>query len=365
HGVRQLRRRAPGHRGSDLCRVLRLHRSRPGVPAGPVLRRLHRCQRPGVLMTLGCATHTYTITDRDGGTVATSGLLTSVAYNRVLNDVSTASVVIGVSGPECCSDLGGLRSWRHQLNIYRAGESGSALVWSGLLVNIDWQFDRVSVEAVDIIGLLDRRVPHQDFVFEGVDLTEIASQLITDGFAPDDTGHSITVMGLAGVSGGRSYPANIGQTADHLRDLTETGIDMTAVGNNIVLLPDGFCEVVGRLSDDDLPDGLTVSEDGASLATRTIVAGTEDDDPVGTAGGTNAYYGLLEKYTEIQNITDQTSADEAAQARLKAALAVPVFIDTQNITLSPQADVSVENLVPGWCLDITSDATCRTITQRL
>lgn len=312
-------------------------------------------------MPIGCASHSYTITDRDGGFVTASGVLTEVLYNRLLNDASTASVTIGVSGPNCCTELGDVRSWRHTLNLFR----GEEFMWSGFITNVDWSFDQVVVDATDIIGLLDLRVPHQDFAFTDTDLTEIARQLVEDGLAPDDPGHDVTVIGTAGVTGGRSYTENIGQTADHLRDLADTGIDFTAVGNNIVILPDDFCDVVGRLSDEDLPEGLTVSEDGASLATRQIVAGSEASGAVGVAGGTNAYYGLLERYTEQTSITTQAAADSAAAARLAASAVVPVFINTQNITLSPTANVEVAQLVPGWCVDITSDSTCRTISQRL
>lgn len=315
---------------------------------------------------LGCATHAYTITDRDGGDVNSSGILTAVSWNRVLNDVSTAAVIIGVSGLECCAELGGLRSWRHQLNIYRVnGDGSSGLVWTGPIVNVDWNQDQVAVSAVDVLGWLDRRVPHRDMAFENTDLVDIAAALIDDGFQPDDPGHTTTVIGPSNVLGGRAYEMNIGQTLDHVRDLADTGIDFTAVGANAIILPDDFCDVVGRLSDSDLPSGLAVSEDGASLATRVVVAGTEDGDPVGTAGGASAYYGLLEKYIEQRNITDQLAADQAAAGALGPLLAVPVFIDTQDITLSPTADIELSNLVPGWCLDVTSDSTCRTITQRL
>lgn len=316
-------------------------------------------------MAIGCATHSYTITDRDGGTVATSGDLTAISYTRLLNDVSTAAIVIGISGPGCCEQLRNVRSWRHQLNLFRITDTGSSLMWAGPIVNVDWEEETVAIDAVDIIGVLDRRVPHQDFFFEATDLADIAAALIEDGFAPDDPGHTTTIIGQSGVSGGREYPINIGQTADHLRDLSDTGIDFTAVGTNILILPDNFCDVVGRLSDNDLPSGLTVSEDGASLATRVIVAGTQDDSPVGTAGGINSYYGLLEKYTEQDNITTQDAADQAAASRLSSSLSVPVFIDTKNVTLSPNANINVNSLVPGWCVDVTSDRTCRTISQRL
>lgn len=312
-------------------------------------------------MPVGCASHSYTITDRDGGLVNASGTLTDVEYTRLLNDASTATVTVGVSGPDCCAELGNVRSWRHQLNIYR----NDAFMWSGYITNVDWDRDKVVVDATDLVGLLDRRVPHQDFTFTDTDITEIARRLVEDGLAPDDPGHTVTIIGEAGVDGGRTYAENIGQTADHLRDLADTGLDFTAVGNNLVILPDDFCDVVGRLADEDFPAGLTVSEDGASLATRYIVAGSDDSGAVGVAGGTNAYYGLLEVYAEQTSITDQTSATAAATAALKAALSVPVFMETNNITLSPTANVEVVSLVPGWCVTVTSDATCRTVTQTL
>lgn len=318
-------------------------------------------------MALGCTeVHSYTITSRSGGTVASSGDLTYVSWSRLINDSSTASVKIGVSGPDCCAQLGNIRSWNNILNIYRGG----SFVWSGFIVNVAWKRDYVEIDAIDIIGLMDRRVPHQDLTFTGTDITEIARQLIEDALAPDDPGHTVTVVGDAGILGGRAYEQNIGQSADHLRDLADTGLDFTAVGNNIVILPDGFCEVVGRLSDEDLPAGLSVAEDGASLATRVIVAGStsagqSNPSIVGTAGGTNAYYGLLERYVEQNTLTTQAAADQAAQARLATSLGVPVHIDTSQVTLSPTAAVDITKLVPGWCLDVTTDGTCRTISQRL
>lgn len=312
-------------------------------------------------MTLGCANHSYTITDRDGNPIVSSGDLTSVEYNRQLNEVSTATLTIGTGGPDCCGQLGNIRSWRHLVNIFRNGE----FAWSGFLVSIEWTADGVEIVAVDIIGLLDRRVPHQDFDFIGTDLTEIARQLIDDALMPDDPGHEVTIVGPSGVLGGRSYDQNVRQVGDHLRDLADTGIDFVAIGSNIIILPDSFCDVVGSLSDLDLPDGLSVAEDGARLATRQIVAGSEESGALGVAGGINAYYGLLEVYEEQTTITDQAGAEDAARARLASSAVVPVFIDTKQVTLSPDTALTQAQLIPGWCLDVTSAGTCRTVTQRL
>lgn len=313
---------------------------------------------------LGCASHSYAVVDRSGGIVTASGVLTAVEWNRVLNDSSTAQVTIGVSGANCCAELANIRSWRHSLWIYR----DDAFVWSGPITGVDWAAEEVVVTAVDLIGLLDRRVPHQNFAFTNTDVTEIARQLIEDGLAPDDPGHTTTIVRPALVTGGRNYTRDVGQTADHLRDLADGGLDFVSVGSSVTLLPDGFCDVVGRLSDADLPEGVTVTEDGASLATRQVVSADTESTIVGTAEATGAvrdYYGLLEVYSQDTSISSQADADTAAAARLASSAATPIVIDSQNVTLAPTANVDLRSLVPGWCLQISTAATCLPVSQVL
>ena len=308
----------------------------------------------------GCGSHSCLITDRGGATVTPAHTLTDVEWTRTLDETSSARIVVQPDG-DCCERLGKVRSWRHYLNIWRDG----APVWSGPIIQVEWSLGSVEIWAGDILAFLDRRVPHADITFGGADLVDIAKWLIDDGFAPDDPGHTIEAVGRAGVRGGRKYRRGIGQTGDHLRDLAETRLDYTAVGSRIVLLPESHAVTVGRLSDADLPEGLVVAEDGTALGTRWIVAGDEDGDVYGEAGGTDPYYGLLERYVEQTTITTNAAATDAARSRLRASLPVPVFIDTQEVTISPDAAVEVPLLVPGWCLDITTQVTCRPVSQRL
>ncbi|QKW06919.1 hypothetical protein HUT18_11475 [Streptomyces sp. NA04227] len=300
------------------------------------------------------------ITDRSGATLTPVHTLTEVEWTRNLDDTSTARVVVQPDG-DCCERLGEVRAWRSYLNIWRDGVP----VWSGPVLQVEWSLGKIEIWAGDLLAWLDRRVPHQDITFGGSDLTDIAEWLITDGFAPDDPGHEIQILGRSGVRGGRKYLRNVGQTGDHLRDLAETGLDYTAVGSRIVLMPENHTVSVGRLSDADLPEGLIVAEDGTALGTRWVVAGDDEGDVLGEAGGADPYYGLLERYVEQTTITTDAAATEAAKSRLRSSLPVPVFIDTQDVTISPDAAVEVPLLVPGWCLDITTQVTCRPISQRL
>lgn len=313
-------------------------------------------------MAVGCGSHQAVIVDRSGATVATAETLIEAEWSRVLDDTSAARIVVRPDG-DCCQAMGRVRSWRHRLDLYREGIP----VWSGPIITITWSAEEVQVVAADITAWLDRRVPHRDMRFVATDLSVVAERLISDGFAPDDPGHEVQIVGPSHVRGDREYEEDVGQTGDHLRDLLNTGIDMTTVGSRILILPEDHCDRVGSLGDDDFPEGLTVVEDGAALATRWVIHGnTNEDEAVkGVAGGTDGYYRLLERVDEETSILDSGSAAAAARSRLRASQPAPVFIDSQTATLSPDAPVEVASLVPGWCLDITSTATCRTIQQTM
>lgn len=308
----------------------------------------------------GCGTHRAVIVDRDGGQITAAEVLTYVEWNRLLDETSTARVVVNPEG-NCCERLSDVRSWRHSLLVYRDDKP----VWQGPITQIEWGFGEIEILASDVSAWLARRVPHESRSYTDTDLTVIGQWLITDGFRPDDPGHQVETVAPARVRGGRSYTVNVGQTLDHLYDLAETGLDWTVVGGKFVLLPEDWSAAVGRLTEADMPDGLTVTEDGASLATRWVVAGQEEGDVIGEAGGADAYYGLLERYVEQTSITTVAAATAAAEAKLRTSRQAPVFIDTKEVTISPQAAVNVPDLVPGWCLDISTTRTCRTVSQRL
>lgn len=308
----------------------------------------------------GCGTHTATILDRNGATVSTAEVLTEVEWSRVLDGTSAARALIQPDG-DCCNRLGAIGSWRSRLVIFRDGQ----YVWDGPVTSVTWSLGQVEILAEDLSVWLNDRVPHENKTFTNVDLSEIAEWLIDDGFAPDDPGHTVQIIGKAGVSGSRSYTAGVGQTGDHLDQLAEAGIDYTVIGSTFLLLPETHLVSVGRLSDVDMPEGLEVSDDGKALVTRWIVEGSDDSGVIGSDGGTDPVYGLHERYIQMTEITDAASAVQAAKARRRTSAQVPVFIDTQQVTISPLAAIDVPNLVPGWALDVTSASTCRKVTQRL
>lgn len=305
-------------------------------------------------------TYAVRVVDRFGAVVADANTLTTVEWTRVLNDTSTARVVVKPDG-DCCAEMGNIRTWGHSLYIYRNGNP----VWTGPILAVDWRFGEVEINAGDISAWLARRVPHQNKTLDNTDIADIAQFLIDDGFMPDDPGHAVNIIASSGVKGGRTYTLNVGQTLDHLMDLADSGIDWTVLGDQFIILPDNWNQSIGNLTDGDMPQGLIVAEDGTSLITRWVVAGGTNHDQVGEAGGTSVFYGLLERYTEQTSVVDPIAATAAAQARLAASNVAPVFIDTQEVTIAPDAPINVDTLTPGWSLDIATISTCRDISQRL
>lgn len=312
------------------------------------------------MAAVGCGSHSASVVDRSGAVVSSGDVLTGIKWSRQLNDTSTAEATISPQG-DCCQQLGNVRAWRHRLLIWRDGEP----VWDGPILQVEWKFGQVVISAGDLNALLDRRVPHKTMSFADSDLTDIATWLIDDALEPDDPGHTVQVVGPSRVRGARSYTVDTGQSGDHLRDLGGTGLDYTVIGSTFVLLPEDHNVSVGSLTESDFPEGLTVAEDGASLATRWIVHGDEATGIKGVAGGTDSYYGLLERSVDETSILDNASAASAAESRLNASLPVPVFLSTDRVTLSPDAAVSVPRLVPGWCVDVATSTTCRKLAQRL
>lgn len=325
------------------------------------------------MATAGCGSHEAAIYDRGGALLAHADVLTQIEWSRTLNDVSAARVVIQ-PGADCCQKLQHVRSWRNKIVIWRDG----SLVWEGPIVRVRWSLAEIELQCADIAAWLGVRLPHQTITFGDSDLVDIAAWLIEDAFRPDDPGHTVDIVAPSRVRGRRDYFEDSDSVLEHMKDLAETGLDWTAVGSTIVLLPEDHLVSVGTLTDADLPEGLTVTEDGEALATRWVVFGQDDQggqdddregDPPpsvkGEASGRAPYYGLIERAVEENSIKTSADAAAAARSRLRGSKPAPIYIDSDRVTLSPDAPVEVARLVPGWCVDVVTTETCRPISARM
>lgn len=314
---------------------------------------------------VGCGTHHAAITDRRGRTVAEAEVLTKVSWSRRLDMFGVGALEI-VPSAGCCGDLGNIRSWHNSMQIWRNGK----FVFGGPITGVGWGTDTVQLAGTDVLGWLARRAIHKDQNYRATDLVTIAAGLIEDGYAPDDPGHNVVIKSLAKVNGTRSYYRDASYVLDELVDLADQGLDFTAIGDQIMLMGEDFAPVVGTLTDADFPEGLNITDDGISTATRWIVHGgqatSEGERPaiIGTAD--SGQLPLVEQIVTESGIRSNSDAVAAARSRLASSWPVPLFVDTsQEKTLSPEAAVDVTQLVPGWAVDVHSNSTCRPISTRM
>ena len=83
---------------------------------------------------LGCCTNTAAIYDRcESRKVLELDDVESIAWGRKLDQGSEANVAVGRNG-QCCTGLDQIRTWRHELVVWRCGVQ----VWSGPITRITY-----------------------------------------------------------------------------------------------------------------------------------------------------------------------------------------------------------------------------------
>lgn len=291
--------------------------------------------------------------------------ISGLEYNRNLDDVSTANIAVTIGGgveKSCCECVADLRTWVHSMSIYRDSE----LVWGpGPVTNIQIGTQTAAIQAVDVLGWLNRRVIRERLVFAQTDIVEIAVQLIRHGMAPDDPCGIVDLMQVThgGVLIDKTYEPGRVYVGDALRDLAKIGLDFTAIGASIVIAPNLEFGPFATLQDGDFLADITVEERGDEAATKWYVNG---ENVIGSAGGVDPIYGLLEQIAgDSKNVEDTNAANTEAANRLVGSNPAPVYVSIPDgAQLSPDAPVCFDQLVPGTVVDVWLNDLCRPVAVR-
>lgn len=321
---------------------------------------------------LGCdAVYKVTVTDRCArNTLLELDDFTRLTWGRVLDDVSQATVTVPA---DCCGKLSEARAWGNELHISRNDDE----VWCGPLIVQPNCRSGITLVAQDMLAWLGRRVVRTRHCYDpdcgrsGRNGPTIANDLIQEALLPDDP---CLLKWLQLIQGGeaqeRDYKANSAYVIDALKDLAKGGLDFTAVGRRIVIMPEGH--ELGRtalLSCDSFAGDVCVTEDGAATATRVVVTGTQGDTTTivaGAVGGIDPYYGLIEVLHTDSTIKTAAAARAQARGILAGANPTPLLVQPpQGSSLSPDAAVCMSELVPGVVSPVVMDCLCRNVGQSM
>lgn len=337
--------------------------------------------------TLGCGEYEVYFKSRGGDFfVCRARDITKLSYGRKLNAVSEASIVITMKGQtaECCECIGSINPWEHEISIYRNGEE----VWCGPVTGAAISLSALTAtfNAKDLSSWFDRRwveVADNDQEFEEADITEIYEWLMGHGYYKDPWNMEWQ-LAPTGIPLDKTYPSyslpdrwggtypNIG---DELRNLSKSGLDFTVirrmyVGGNLTTATD----VEGVLYDNDwttLPDIEIV---GTGMATEVGVAGGAggyygwDDDQIWIERPYDEYrerFGLLQVFIPAPNLDDADTTIQpnaiTQQAYSLRELKKEPFVYIQGGSLSPEAPLTFDLLIPGKVFSVTMTQTCRLI----
>lgn len=318
---------------------------------------------------LGCGEPTAFITARCGAGVAcVLENITSLQWDRRLDDISAATVTIDLSGDSkstCCLCLADVEPWCHELHIWRDGEE----VWVGPVVEIVYSYTKVVVRAQDSLGWLTVRVPPIDINFTAadVDLTDIGEFIIQTAFAEDTVTCELDNLHLtpSGFVGKRFWDAFSGSAFDALSDLSDTGLDFTTMGRTIVLAGDTtpFTPLI-LLNDEHIIGEVEISKNGDIQENRAYV---HFDGDLGTpaSGESDFYcYGPIERLHDGDGLQDGVSAGQAADIYVASAGVAPRIMEVPpGSRLSPDTPWTIDQMVCGARVDVAILKTCFTLTQ--
>ena len=297
---------------------------------------------------------------------------------------------LGGMSAACCGRMAEINPWEHEMSIYRDGEE----VWCGPVTGGLYSHSKGTLElsAKDLMAWFDHRWVEllvMDQYFDDVDVAEVMYWLLEHGYSKDPFNLEYSIMPInvpmtreytaftQGERWGGAYPL----IGDELRSLTEMGIDFTVVrrnmlGGNLHASNRGAFTLTERHWS-TLPDIPMV---GSTMATDLAVMGGSGgyggwyDDQMYIARSTDTIrekYGLLQEVVVNKTATDvdttQTNNPIKSQAQQELSIRENPFVYLNGGTLSPDAPVSVDMLVPGRAFDVQFNATCRAVegTYRL
>lgn len=318
---------------------------------------------------LGCVEQYTAVLHWRGGAHAITQLapLVSVEWQRRRNEQARATVVLAKAGASqaCCEALSQISPWAHELSIFR----GPDMVWQGPVLTPSETIDTFTIEAVDITGWFAKRAVVTSYTYSAeagsqyppTDAVVIARRLLGDAFAANDPGIRAYFTFTNGTNlSEQAAIARVDKVAEMFDDLVTQGLDYTTVGRRLVITPPGYLAATTRavtaLTDEQLGGGVTVSIEGASMATQVFnhSSSYQPGSPIGAAGGVDAFYGLVQEIVELNDYTgSQANMNAIAKQDLATAYPAPVVVRVDDdAALHPDAPIGVDDLVCGIRIDV-------------
>ena len=314
------------------------------------------------------------------------GKLSRVQWERLRDDISTATIDIATRSVECDTTLGLAATGRSELVIYRENER----VWEGPLTHVTRQGNSVQLQARDVGHYVYRTIMKAEYnnayPYIGT-ATARADRIIRAELArmeaqdpPINVIPYLTTHEFADNAGTSAHTMPYEMTVyEHIDSLAARGgMDYTVVGRAMHIWDvHHSLGQTATVSESDFLGDVVITEYGMELATYSAI--TDGKGRYGDAGGADPFYGLVEILDTAFDETDgedwnaeagpqepPSIAEMASQASrvLSGRNPVPVVVRVpDNSSLNPNGVLSVSDLVPGVFVPLVANLPGRALSQ--
>lgn len=289
-----------------------------------------------------------TIAEPSGRIVWQSGEdITDWSFDRVLSDISQASIKLTASAAVCAR----VEPWLHTLTFW----AGSDPAWHGLITDTRATNGELIVEASDGGCLFKRRRIPSGRMWDQADASQVMAQLVVDAMGVSDPLH---VADHIHAEDSRVWvvvneTANSVMVSDIVDDLVDAGLEWTFVGGALLIGPVGSRHQTAPLSDKHLGGDVAVRKTGKDVLTDVLVVGEGvwaqraiPDDRI-----------VLQSIEKGDKLVTVQECETRADSVLKQFGVSPLTIEVGGQGLREDAPVTVDELVPGVRVPVASRQT--------
>jgi hypothetical protein len=365
---------------------------------------------------LGEGTYRVLAYDRGGQRIRGEiGPINLGRWTRLRDDISQATIVTSGFGEDCCALLSELRTWAHELVFFRNGER----VWEGPITRIAYHREHVEIACHDPMVYVYRRILRQGYndnyrVVGGVPghdhtftypnprppgicvcgalewgnrtVVDRSAIIIANALAPDDPNVLPWLTRFDFVDDAkeaRSVPDWSKTAWEEVDSMAATGgLDYTTVGRRIVLFDTH--RPIGRLPEmreKDFFEPPVLTEYGMSAANVFGVTNNSGifgsfEYPIDQRYGLGPIEQLASEYGEadVAGAPEALTVTQAAQKKavldgqaernISGRWPPPLVARVpDNSRVHPEANVGINQLVPGVHIPLRVETTCRSFAQ--
>jgi hypothetical protein len=311
-------------------------------------------------VALSCENHTAYIYDRGASQrVLQVDPLTSVQWERLRDDISSATVRIANPGADCLEAMTKVHPHRHELVIFR----GKERVWEGPITRMAWHNDYIEIEAKDVFHYAYRtimRAAYKNSYPNIVTTIQRAINVLGELSRKEALDPPINVLpyvtAYTATGDSQTSKSTVPYEATVFDDIDamawRSGLDYTVVGRRILLFDTHTVwYTTPAVTEQDFLSEIVVTQYGMEHATYAAV--TSSEGVWAATGGVDPYYGEWEILDSAYNEDGTTAPTQAAllsQAvrNLDGRNPVPLHVRVPDGSqLNPSGTLRMEHLIPG------------------